>query len=173
VRTRILTPLLIAALVAGCGADEETEPSIPADTAAALEERLDEVQARFDFGDGACADITNDSQPAVESILASLPASVDRDVRSALEESFDRLFQLTAEQCDETKGEETEPETDTETETTETTTETETTDTTTETETTDTTETEPPTTETEPTVPTVPPEGDDDGGGGVGPEEGL
>jgi hypothetical protein len=171
VRTPIVTTLLMAALVAGCGADEETKPSIPPDSAAALEQRLDEIQARFDFGDGACADIANDSEPAVEDILASLPSSVDADVRSALRDSFDRLFQLAAEQCDETGGQQTEPDTDTQTETTETTTETQTTDTT-ETEPPTTTETQPPATETTPTTPTVPPQdGGDDGGGGFGPGE--
>ena len=109
--------LLAATLAAGCGADEETKPSIPADLAQALEARLDEVQRRFDVGGGACADITDDSQPAVESILASLPPSVDRDVRSAVDESFNRLFELTAEQCDD----EEQTTTPTETETTETT----------------------------------------------------
>jgi hypothetical protein len=167
VRKLTLTALLLAALAAGCGADEESKPSIPANISADLERRLDEVQDRFEFGDGACADIASDSQPAVESILASLPSSVEADVRSALQESFARLFELTAEQCDETSGQETTPEETT----TETTTETEppTTDTTeTEPPTTDTTETVPPPTETLPTE-TLPPDGGDGAGGGVGP----
>jgi hypothetical protein len=169
VTPRIITTLLlvIAAVAAtGCGADEEPKPSIPADSAEALESRLDEVQRRFDAGGGACGDIVDDSQPAVESILASLPSSVDADVRGAVDESFDRLFELSAEQCDDQE----ESTTPTETETTDTT-ETETTDTT-ETETTETTETETTPTETTPTTETVPPPPDDDGGtggGGAGP----
>jgi hypothetical protein len=168
VRLRTLTTLLLLAatgLAAGCGADEETKPSIPADSAQALEARLAEVQRRFDVGGGACADITDDSQPAVESILASLPSSVDRDVRSALTDSFDRLFELTAEQCDDAEQPSTTTETETQTETTDTT-DTETTDTTT-TETTP-TETAPPTT----TTPTTPP-ADGGTGGGAGPGPGL
>jgi hypothetical protein len=170
VTPRIITTLLLviaAVAAAGCGADEETKPSIPADDAQALEARLDEVQRRFDAGGGACGDIVNDTQPAVESILASLPSSVDADVRGAVAESFDRLFELSAEQCDDQE----ESTTPTETETTDTT-ETETTDTTetepttpTETETTDTTETEP----TTPTETLPPPDDGGTGGGGAGP----
>jgi hypothetical protein len=124
VRLRNTTALLLAlaaGLAAGCGGDEE-EPEgepIPADAAQQLEARLAEVERRFEFGGGACADIANDSEPAVESILASLPQNVDPDVRSALEQSFDRLFQLTSQDCDEQQGQDTEaepeppPETDT------------------------------------------------------------
>jgi hypothetical protein len=167
VTPRTITTLLLAIAVvaaAGCGADEETKPSIPADSAQALEARLDEVQRRFDAGGGACGDIINDTQPAVQSILASLPQSVNADVRSAVTDSFDRLFELSAEQCDDEEQSTTPTETETET------TETETTDTT-ETETTDTTETEPTTpTETTPTTETVPPPDDGGtGGGGAGP----
>jgi hypothetical protein len=167
VTPRTITTLLLAIAVvatAGCGADEETKPSIPADSAQALEARLDEVQRRFDAGGGACGDIINDTQPAVQSILASLPQSVDADVRSAVTDSFDRLFELSAEQCDDEEQSTTPTKTETQT------TETESTDTT-ETETTDTTETEPTTpTETTPTTETVPPPDDGGtGGGGAGP----
>jgi hypothetical protein len=167
VTPRTITTLLLviaAVAAAGCGADEETKPSIPADSAQALEARLDEVQRRFDAGGGACGDIINDTQPAVQSILASLPQSVDADVRSAVTDSFDRLFELSAEQCDDEEQSTTPTETETQT------TETESTDTT-ETETTDTTETEPTTpTETTPTTETVPPPDDGGtGGGGAGP----
>ena len=166
---RIITTLLLAIAVvaaAGCGADEETKPSIPADSAQALEARLDEVQRRFDAGGGACGDIINDTQPAVQSILASLPSSVDADVRGALTDSFDRLFELSAEQCDDEEQSTTPTETETQT------TETETTDTT-ETETTDTTETETTPTETTPPTETVPPPADDGGTGGGGAGPGL
>ena len=167
-----MTPLIITTLLlviaaiaaAGCGADEETKPSIPAEDAQALEARLDEVQRRFDAGGGACGDIVNDTQPAVESIIASLPSSVDADVRGAVSDSFDRLFELSAEQCDDQEQSTTPTETET------TATKTETTDTT-ETETTDTTPTETTPTETTPTTETVPPptEGDGGTGGGAGP----
>jgi hypothetical protein len=166
VRLRILTTLLLvgaAWLAASCGSDEEPAPSIPASSAQELDARLSEVQRRFDVGGGACADITNDSQPAVESILTSLPSSVDGDVRSALEESFDRLFELTAEQCKDDE-QSTTPETTPETTPTETT-PTETTPT--ETTPTETTPTETTPTETIPTetLPTLPPDDQGDGGG--------
>jgi hypothetical protein len=169
VTPRTITTLLLAIAVvatAGCGADEETKPSIPADSAQALEARLDEVQRRFDAGGGACGDIINDTQPAVQSILASLPSSVDADVRGALTDSFDRLFELSAEQCDDEEQSTTPTEIETQT------TETETTDTT-ETETTDTTETETTPTETTPPTETVPPPADDGGTGGGGAGPGL
>jgi hypothetical protein len=167
--------VLVAGLIAGCGADDENKPSIPPDSAAALERQLDSIQARFEFPDGqACGDITGGDDPntsAVENLIGSLPDSVDSDVRDALQQSFDRLFELVQQECADAQRTETEPETDT-TETTETTeTTTETTETTeTEPPTTDTTETEPTDTETIPTE-TLPPEGDgeDDGGGGFGP----
>ena len=152
-RLKILTTMLLVAaawLAAGCGSDDPPAPSIPASSAQELEARLAEVQRRFDVGGGACADITNDSQPAVESILSSLPSSVNGDVRSALEESFDRLFELTAEQCkdEEPTTTETVPQTDTETVPTETTP--------TETTPTETTPTETTPTETTPPLPWSP-----------------
>jgi hypothetical protein len=133
-----------------------------------LESRLDEVERRMAAGGGACADITNDSAPAVDGIIQSLPSDVDPDVRQALEDGFSRLFTLTAEQCDETEGHVTEPEPapepapETETET----------------------ETIPPETiptETTPTIPEQPPiepvqpeedgSGDESNGGAIIPED--
>ena len=167
------TTALICALAAvpapGCGSDEEKGSPLPEQAVVDLESRLDEVERRMAAGGGACSDIANDSEPAVNQIIGSLPAGVDPDVRQALQDGFDRLFALTDEQCDETKGQETEPEpvplpeTDTEPETD-----------------TDTvpTETLPP--ETTPTIPEQPPtdpvppeqepngDGDGDGDGGDG-----
>jgi outer membrane biosynthesis protein TonB len=147
--TLILT--LAAGLAAGCGSDDEQDGApIPAESAAALDRQLDSIQARFEFGGDACADIAGNADPnttAVQSVIDSLPQDVDPDLRDALQESFDRLFQLTEEQCDEEKGQETEtqpepaPETETETET-----------------------------ETEPTE-TVPPEEDGEGEDGEQPPE--
>jgi outer membrane biosynthesis protein TonB len=103
--------LVLAAGLAGCGGDDEPEGApIPQQAATDLESRLDEVQRRMDAGGGACADIQNDTKPAVDSIVSSLPAGVDADVRDALQESFDRLFQLSEQDCDEQAGQETEPE---------------------------------------------------------------
>jgi outer membrane biosynthesis protein TonB len=109
--------LALVALVAGCGSDKEGKP-IPADQAAALQKQLDSIENRFDFGDGACADIEGKSIPAVRQELDSIPSSVGSDVRDALRRSFDRLFELTASQCDEQKGQETTPTETTPTETT-------------------------------------------------------
>jgi hypothetical protein len=161
-----------ALVVGGCGSDDEQQPKgapIPAAQSQALQVRLQEIQRRFDFGDGACNDIQVDSKPAVEQILSSIPKDVAADVRSALNDSFDHLFSLSADQCDEKKGQDTNttPTTPTETETVETTT--------TETETTPTTPAE--TEKTTPTTPEPPPvttpttpgngngNGDENGGG--------
>jgi hypothetical protein len=104
---------LAACLVAaGCGSDDEGE-GIPAESAQQLQDRLDEIQRRFEFGGGACADIQNDSLPAVEDLINSLPEDVDADVRQALTDGFQRLFVLTDDQCEEPQTE-TEPETVTE-----------------------------------------------------------
>jgi hypothetical protein len=101
--------VLVACLVAaGCGSDDEGA-GIPADSAQQLQDRLDEIQRRFEFGGGACADIQNDSLPAVEDLINSLPEDVDADVRQALTDGFQRLFVLTDEQCEEPQTE-TEPE---------------------------------------------------------------
>jgi hypothetical protein len=120
----ILVLLLAAGLAVGCGSDDEPEGDpIPQQAAADIESRLAEVERRMDAGGGACADIQNDTKPAVDSIVTSLPSSVDPDVRSALQDSVDRLFDLTEQECDEQKGQDTEvqpeppPETETETET--------------------------------------------------------
>jgi hypothetical protein len=170
-RTALLG-LALAAL-SGCGSDDEEGAPIPAAAAAELQKRLDSVENRFEFGGGACNDIADDER-RVSATIESLPADVDPDVRQALEDSFSRLFELTDEQCDEQKGQDTEtepePETETETTPTEPETETETTPTEPETE----TETTPP--EPEPTTPTEteperPPQGD--GGAGSGSDGGA
>ena len=112
-RFRTSTALLIAlvaATAAGCGSDDEKGSPLPEQAVVDLESRLDEVERRMTAGGGACADITNDSAPAVDGIIQSLPSDVDPDLRQALEDGFSRLFTLTAEQCDETKGQQTEPE---------------------------------------------------------------
>ena len=108
-RTATIALLLLAAgFAASCGSDEEKGEPIPVASAQELNKRLDEVQRRFDFGGGACADIINDSQPGVDAIITALPQNVDRDVRDALQGGFNHLFELSGEQCDEQKGQETE-----------------------------------------------------------------
>jgi hypothetical protein len=147
--------LVLCAVVAGCGGDEEGK-GLPSAQVQLLDGRLDETQRRLDDGSaGACRDILNDTQPEVGKIIDSLPNDVDADVRDALVESFDNLWSIVEGRCqeagreEESQQEEPEP---TQTEPTQTEpTETETT----------TTETTPPATEE------LPPEGDGDTGGGV------
>jgi hypothetical protein len=167
--------LALAACVAvGCGADEETKPSIPGTAAGDFFKRLDSIEARFKVGDGACRDIPKD-QLLVNDQIAKLPSSVDADVRNALQDSFDHLFDLTDEQCDEGKGEQTDTNTDTtpttETQTTDTSTETETTDTNTDTTDTGSTDTTPPDTNTD--VPPPGQGGEPPGQGGQNPGGGT
>ena len=73
-RTATIALLLLAAgFAASCGSDEEKGEPIPVASAQELNKRLDEVQRRFEFGGGACADIINDSQPGVDAIIDALP----------------------------------------------------------------------------------------------------
>lgn len=106
--TTTLILILAAGLAAGCGSDDGQggEP-IPVEQAQALERQLESIENRFQFGGSACSDITGNADPnttAVASVIESLPDDVDPDVRSALEQSFDRLFQLVDEQCDTEAG---------------------------------------------------------------------
>jgi hypothetical protein len=94
-----------AALLAGCGSDDDPKgKGIPADAVAAIEQRLDEVQRRFDDATqndnpGACEDIESDSFAEIDRRVTGLPSDVDPDVRDALESSLERLRQLTQEGC--------------------------------------------------------------------------
>jgi hypothetical protein len=175
---RIFLVVLLGAglAISGCGGDEEGEP-IPPQAAQALQAELDGVQARLDNGTaGACRDILEgDRGPnleRVQQLIDGLPNDVDPDVRSALEDSFDRLWELVQQDCDDkaAREEEEQPEPEPEPEPEPVPTE---------------TETVPPETETAPEPEPVPPEdeelppegdGDNDGalpgegnGGGVGP----
>jgi hypothetical protein len=154
----------LALLGAGCGKDEEKGKPIPSAQASELQRQLDSINGRFDFGDGACNDIQKDNVPTVDQILNQIPPSVDRDVRNALRDSFERLFQLTASQCDEQKGQKTTP---TQTETTPTQTETTPTET-------QPTETQTTPTQTQPEKPGKGPKKDKTpkGGGGTGEPKG-
>jgi hypothetical protein len=98
---------------AGCGSDDEGDP-IPADSAALLQAQLDNVQARLDNGSvGACEDIlTGPRGPNVDAVnqaIATLPDSVDEDVRSGLQDGFDQLFSLVDERCNELREEAEQP----------------------------------------------------------------
>jgi hypothetical protein len=155
----MLMLLAVSLAVAGCGGDDEGAP-IPSATATALQNQLDGVQARLDNGSvGACKDILEGPRgpnlDAVQQLIDAMPDDVDADVRSALEDSFDRLWELVQQECDDREPTKTTP-TETEPETTPTETEPETTP----------TETE-PTETTPPAEEELPPEGDGDNGGGL------
>ncbi len=146
-RTALIVLLGVCLAAAGCGSDEEGAP-IPAESAAVLQNQLNSVESRINGSLGACEDVTEPGDPnttPVQDAIDGLPGDVDQDVRDALQQGFDRLFELVEQRCAERQEEtdtettpEPAPETDTETET--------------ETDTTDTTDTFP--TETEPTTPT-------------------
>ena len=153
----VMVALVLSVVAAGCGGDEEGK-GLPSAQVQLLNGRLDETQRRLDDGSaGACRDILNDTKPEVGKIIDSLPNDVDGDVRDALVESFDNLWGLVDDRCQEAEQEEEsqqeEPE-PTQTEPTPT-------------ETTE-TETEPtPTETTPPATEELPPEGDGDNGGGL------
>jgi hypothetical protein len=165
-RRSLLLVLLAACLAAaGCGSDDDVGAPIPADQAEALLAQLEIVQNRLDQGSvGACQDVfthpESPNQPTVDSILTQIPQDVDPDVRSSLEQSFQRLWDLVGQECDEREPEEPaqpepEPEpTPTEPEEEE-------------------TETEPPGEEpTDPEETPLPPEGDGDNEGEIPPGNG-
>jgi hypothetical protein len=163
-RISILLALCACVAAAGCGSDDETKGDpIPAQQAAELQNRLDETEARLANGSvGACKDILDDTMPEVTRILSGLPRSVDVDVRNALEESFDNLWNLVDSECQDLKPDEpVQTETDTEPETTPTETQPET------------TETVPPPTDTttSPEEAPLPNDGDGENGGEI-PENG-
>lgn len=174
-RTFLVVLLALGAVLAGCGGDQEGKP-LPTATATALNSQLDNIQDRLNNGTaGACRDIIEGPRDPnlgqVRELLGSMPDDVDPDVRSALEDSFNRLWELVGNECDaraaeeerarqerRQQEEEQQPEeTDTSTETTPTET------TPTETEPTDTT----PTTPTSPEEVPLPNDGDGNSGGAV------
>jgi hypothetical protein len=157
---------VLAAFAAGCGSDDEGQP-IPPRFATALENRLDRIADAVADGSPEGCQTALDVDPQVQQIIDTLPRDVDTQVRDGLTRSFDHLFELVAQECNERDRTETET-TPTETETTPTETET----TPTETETTPTETTTTPTTPTTPEVPTTPEDGGNDGGGAEVPGAG-
>jgi hypothetical protein len=162
-RISILLALCACLATAGCGSDDENGDPIPAQQAAELQNRLDETEARLANGSvGACKDILDDTMPEVTRILSGLPRAVDADVRSALEDSFDNLWNLVDSECQDLKPDEpVQTETETEPEPTPTETQPET------------TETIPPPTDTTtaPEEAPLPNDGDGENGGEI-PENG-
>src|SRR4051812_38282020 len=156
---RVLAALVCGAalLASGCGSDNEGK-DLPPSSVSDLEASLASIQRRFELGGGACQDITQGDDTdvkAVQNKIDALPSDVDKDVKDALQESFDNLFDLVERECKQTET------TPTETTPTETTPPETTPPETTPTETTP-TETTPPQTNTTPDNN----QGNDNGGGG-------
>ena len=166
-RRRIFALALVAVAVAaaGCGGDEEGK-GIPVATADSLQNQLDNVQARIDQGSaGACMDVIEapasrgSNKQQVQDLIDSMPDDVDADVKSALQDSFDNLWDVVEQDCEDKADKQ-------DTHTTPTETETQTTPTETQTETTPTqTETTPTQTETAPDTAPLPNDGNGNGGG--------
>jgi hypothetical protein len=154
----LVIALVAAVAAAGCGGDDEGKP-IPSATATALQSQLDNIQARVDNGSaGACRDILEGSRgpnkPRVQQLIDAMPDSVDSDVRSALQDSFDNLWDLVEQDCqDKADKEESQKQEQPEQQPTET-----------ETTPTETTPTETTPTETTPTETTPPSETNGNGG---------
>lgn len=110
-RIASISAALVLALAAGCGGDEEGEP-IPAQNARALLQQLDGIESQVEIGrcGSATFQIRDDGQ--LQDKIAALPDSVDADLRSALEDSADRLLRLVEDEC----GQDEEPTDTTETE---------------------------------------------------------
>jgi len=161
----VLALALAAPVMAGCGGNDKGDP-IPAATADSLNAQLDGVQARLDQGSaGACKDILEaprgPNKQQVQDLIDSLPDSVDSDIKSALQDSFDNLWDLVDQECQDKADK-------TQTNTTPTETQTATTPTETQTETTPTeTQTETTPTETSPDQAPLPNDGNGDSGGGI------
>jgi hypothetical protein len=173
---RILAAALaaVALAAAGCGGDEEGKP-IPAGTAETLNLQLQKVQERITQGSvGACKDILDapdergPNKKQVQDAIDSMPDDVDPDVKSALQDSFDHLWELVEQDCEDKESEQeqeqntTPTQTQTQEETTPTETQEETTPAETETETT-------PTTTVPPSEEQLPGGEGNGNGGGAGP----
>jgi hypothetical protein len=109
-RTTLVMLLGACLAAAACGSDDEGDP-IPQDSAATLQDQLETIQARIDNGSaGACDDILSGPRgPNLEPVnqaISQLPDAVDADVRSALQDGFDRLFTLVEDRCNELREEE-------------------------------------------------------------------
>jgi hypothetical protein len=106
-KTTALIACLAAAFLGGCGSSGDKGKQIPAAARVELDKQLSSIKGRFNFGGaGACSDIAQ-NKSSVQRTLDSLPSSVDSDVKNALTDGFNRLFQLTDSQCDEKKGQQT------------------------------------------------------------------
>ena len=153
-----IVTIAVAATLAGCGGGDETEGKLPSETATALIDQLDQVQANVEVG--SCVVAGTEADDLLADVQA-LPDDVDEDLRRGLENGVEHLQSL-LEDPDQCERPEVETTTEEPTTTEEEPTETE------PTTTTEPTETEPTTTdEGPPTTPQGP-----GGTGGLGPAGG-
>jgi len=139
VRLATLSLLLVTLALAACGGDDKGK-GLPSSTSSQLLGELTAVENRLDQGSvGACEDVLDESVPAIQKRIDSLPEDTDSELRSALEESFTKLRTLSEQECDTRRQEAEDKTTTSETTPPPTTTET----------------TPPPTTTTETTPPTT------------------
>ena len=118
VRLLALSLLLATLVLAACGGEDKGQ-GIPQGTASELLSELSAVEKRLDQGSvGACEDVIDESAPAIQKKLDSLPENTDAELRTALEESFTNLRTLTEQTCDERRQEAEDKKKTTETETT-------------------------------------------------------
>jgi hypothetical protein len=98
--TLCLLAVLACGVLPACGGDDQGT-GIPAASASRLQSQLDSIRSRVDAG--TCRDVVegdDTNRAVVQQTIDSLPEDVDRDVRDALSDSFDRLFQLVEEDCE-------------------------------------------------------------------------
>jgi hypothetical protein len=104
----ILCLIALAATLgaAGCGSsgDDSKGAKLPAASVAELNQRLNEIQRRYDdarknHNAGACQDIQDDSFAAISKTIDNLPEDVDGQLRDAVTQSFANLQQLTQSGC--------------------------------------------------------------------------
>jgi hypothetical protein len=86
-----------AALAAGCG-ESEGRP-IPSGGAQDIVAALEDVQQGVDAS--ACTNVRQSSLPQLQDEVDDLPSSVDRDVRTTLEDGVGRLEELVRAECQE------------------------------------------------------------------------
>jgi len=97
--------LAVSLALAGCGGSEEPKGAqLPRSSVSELNQRLDEIQRRYDDAKrndnpGACDDIQQDSFGAVSRAIDALPQDVDTKLRDAVTQSFANLQQLTDDGC--------------------------------------------------------------------------
>ncbi|HEX2161962.1 MAG TPA: hypothetical protein VHF88_09105 [Thermoleophilaceae bacterium] len=102
---------VFALAVTGCGDDDEPQGrKLPPEVTQTLLQQLDSVGDRVAAGvPGACDDIYASEAEGgniepIDNALSSIPANVDPEIRSALEQSVERLTQLVDQECAEIRS---------------------------------------------------------------------